>query len=277
MELRTSVFVNLRVFPTGRALFALRLTREAAAKVGDEVLVAKTDRAIALAERARHLERQWEVQRTRGNSGAGREVVDADNALDGEVASFDRVLAAEANRWKRRDPDKTARIIATRQVLFPQGVAKVINAVYEEELAAVDDLRALCDPESDHHDDTAVQVVGELGLGVDLAEIGRLATALRTLMQRDTPDRLDFKAVRAARTDLQDALSAVFVQALATTEPSDADPEAVGRRAALLRAILEQDEDIRSYNTRSQLVPDVDPTTGSPTPDATPDAAPTDA
>jgi len=272
MELRTSVFVNLRVFPTGRALFALRLTREAAVRLADDLLVVKVDRAIALADRARQLERQWEVVRTRGNSGAGRELVDADNTLDGEVAAFDRVLTAEANRWKRRDPDKTARITATRQVLFPQGVAKVINAVYEEELAAVDDLRALCDPKHERHDATAVQVVGELGLEADLTELGRLADALRVLMQRNAPDRLDFKAVRAGRAELQDALTAVFVQVLATTEPTDADPSAGGRRAALLKAILEQDEDIRNYNTRSQLVPDVDPATGALTGDAAPDA-----
>jgi len=234
--------------------------------------VVKVDRAIALADRARQLERQWEVVRTRGNSGAGRELVDADNTLDGEVAAFDRVLTAEANRWKRRDPDKTARITATRQVLFPQGVAKVINAVYEEELAAVDDLCALCDPKHERHDDTAVQVVG---LEVDLTELGHLAGVLRVLMQRDAPDRLDFKAVRAGRAELQDALTAVFVQVLATTEPTDADPSAGGRRAALLKAILEQDEDIRNYNTRS-LVPDVDPATGAPA-DAASDAVPFDA
>ena len=90
---------------------ALRLTREAAVKLADDVLVVKIDRAIARADRARQLERQWEVVRTRGNSGAGRELVDADNTLDSEVAAFDRFLTAEANRWKRRGPDKTRSLV----------------------------------------------------------------------------------------------------------------------------------------------------------------------
>ena len=274
MEMRTSAYLNLRVFPTGRALFALHLTHKAAERSGDTALVARVDRAIAAAGRARQLERQWAAQQAHGTGGAGVEVTRADNALDGELAAFDRVLAAEANRWKRRDPDKSARVAAARQVLFPQGIGKVISAIHEEGLAAVHDLLALSDPNGAGHDAAVTQVIDELGLTPDLAEVARLADDLRLAMNRETPDRLAFKAVQAARNELQDNLSAVVVYVLATSDTEDGDPQTAARRGELLSGILTQDEEIRSYRVRSPLVPDIDPATGLETHDPAPAESP---
>ena len=257
------------------ALFALRLVRDAAQRLGLEALLAPIDRAIAAATEARQLERRWAVQRTQGPGALGRELVEADNALDAELAAFDRLLAAEVNRWKRRDAERSARILAVRQLLFPLGVAKVLGAVYPEELAAVDDLRALCDAASPRRDAEAVRVVGELGLGADLAEVGRLADVLRELMGRVGPERLEFKAVQVARAAAQDTLAAVVVQVLAVTEAAGADGgAAAARRAELLRGIMEQDEAIRAYHQRSLQVPDVDPLTGGPVDEPLDDGAP---
>lgn len=252
-DLRTSAFLDLCAFATGRALFALRGTRGVAERLGDAVLLARIDTALAAAAVARETER-------RGTPPAfASEVVRAADDLDHELLALDRTLVSEAHRYKRKNPALTARIEYTRHMYFPDGVQRFVGASIEAQLGGIMAIARLSDSAGGRKDPQVVAVVDAINLRDDLSEVAHFGNILVSAFKKRPAELATLDSIRAARAEMQDALAAVVVTALERTEPSG---PAAALRGDLLTPIQRQHDDIQRHAARRQSAPDVDPETG---------------
>lgn len=183
-------YITLPQLPTGRALFAFEQMRPALA-AADPGLVAQLDAARDAAAALRDLEGRWAAA-AKAHAGAARGEAQAidrevDKAL-GEIATLCAVLG-------RLGPDhpQGAAALAFSKRFFPDGVAPVIRAVFEEELRQVEAMLDAID------DGPAGEWAAALPIEPYVAALRTLAPQFRAELERSAPQVVSFSAVRAER------------------------------------------------------------------------------
>ena len=250
MDVSLSSLLSLYAFSTGRRLFALHQTRQAALAAGLNALVAHCDAAILHDEGTRDLEARWA-----GDKDASQYAPEArpiDLQVDIALSALRDALNAEA-----RDADAGDGLAASAQKLealcFPDGLAAVVKSVYVDELSELQRIIALL-----QSPDWAL-LVPKLGLErrlLRLVDLEKKYAAVIALPAKTT----SYDEVKAARAQGQTLLLQAVAMIIGLY-PSESDADVAGRRA-LLDAILKQNEAIRAYLRDRRTVDDVNPTTG---------------
>ncbi|MEO7330233.1 MAG: hypothetical protein ABI193_16780 [Minicystis sp.] len=258
MDVSLALLLNLYAFSTGRRLFALQKTKEAAMAAGLGPLALHCDQGIAYDEGTRDLEARWA-----GDKDASLYAPEArpvDIQVDMALSALRDAINAEA-----RDSDAGDGLAAAAQKLealaFPEGLAAVVKSVYVDELSEVQRIIALL-----QSPDWAplLPKLGLLRRLMRLVELEKKYAAVIALPAKTT----SYDEVKAARAQGQ-TLMLQAVAMILGLYPSESDADVAGRRV-LLDPILKQNEAIRVYLRERRNVEDVNPATGEVEKQATP-------
>lgn len=246
--------INLHVIPPGRVVFAMG---ETLALFGDGPLENENDRALrALAQRVRdagweawNLEREWLAKR-RNQEGFDRMVRQANAVADARLSGFHGQLESLVHLMDGAEAKKA--IEAVEQLTFPRGPLALINAEPSEQVQlALDRMDALKTNHTQQlallrlnsHVETVIEAHLELKRALESGESGA-----------------GYEAVIQKRAALQNALR-VYLASVVARHPGWTEGDGT-RRGQLLRAALNQNEQVDSYLRRRVPVRDVNPETG---------------
>jgi hypothetical protein len=250
MDVSLSLLFNLYAFSTGRRLFALHQTRQAALGAGLNALATHCAAAITHDEGTRDLEARWA-----GDKDASQYAPEArpvDIQVDIALSALRDSINAEARDAEPGDP-LAAAAQKLEQLAFPDGLAAVIKRVYVDELNELQRIIALLQsPEWS-------VLVPKLGLERRLLRLIDLETKYAAVIALPAKTT-SFDEVKAARTQGQ-TLMLQAVAMILGQYPSESDADVAGRRA-LLEPILKQNEAIRAYLRERRSPEDVNPATG---------------
>jgi hypothetical protein len=270
MDTSLAGLIRLKIFPTGRRLFAYYRVLEGATKLNAAVIAELAQKAIAADEATAKVEQRWAQKRRAGKTSAKQ--LKAQKELQRIDVHVDRALTglrdgSEAT-IRGADDDEKELVVEVENFLneiFPNGVAAVTSKSFDEESVVV---KAIV---SRLQSDLA-PTVAKLGLTLNAQRLAKLSVQYEEALAN--VEVLDFGKVKAAREVGQEYLLRLTAKIMGTfDEPTAEHAEA---RAALLGPILKQDQAISDHIRVRRSVPDVDPETGEeePPPDETVAAEP---
>ena len=261
MNISLSALISIYTFSTGRRLFALAQLMKAAKDYKLKELVAHCEMALAYDQKTRALETQWAAPVV---APAGQGVVTRiDFLVDRVLVALRDTTRAQADghedTGKDSIPQKAGRLLTA---IFPLGVQKVTQAVFVEELAAVDGIVLSLKSKE------LAPIVEELGLGNLAKRLAELAVEYRAALEAPDAEVMSFGDVRGARAQGQEHVLMAIAMILGRFP--GATPDHLEARTALLGPILKQNEAIRLYLKSRRTVEDVNPETGEIDPNAPP-------
>lgn len=248
-------FINLRVWPTGRALHCVRELCRRAEQAGDAELLRRGRRAEAEISEARGAQKTWARERPRRNrpTAAPEKLVVID-------AMADRCLSGIQNIGKERrraqgvdDPDgrEAVEFLAW---FFPHGADAITSLPHAEQRIAneeiVDELRS----------PRWQPVVASLGVEKLVARLESLLPDYGRLVDAERAAALiTWPAVQVAVAQARQSLLEVVVWILAY------DRDRASAQAELLAPVREQEGAVAAALARgTKRVPDINPDTGAP-------------
>lgn len=242
-------WIQIYRLPTGRRLFAHRGVLQELAehkKLGD--LKEHVESAIAKDKMTMDLEHKWLQAK---HETVGPHAMKLDNEIDRTVGALVSLLRA----YSDAPMDTPAKAPAAKLLgeLFPAGLNGIINLAHEEEVAALEVLLGRMKK------DLAAEVKALPVVAPYVEGLASLTAALRAELEKKRKDTISFDVVRAA----QDNGHAMLLQTVARilgAFPGGGEEEK--KRAALLRPIWRQNEDVRLSRQRRRRPSDVDPDTG---------------
>ena len=245
---RIEDFITLVQFTSGRAQYAVSQMAALSPEPNPTIQAAQAA-AVQLAA----LEARWATRKAQPTARGDAALIDV--RLDRVIAVLHQHLEGRQALFGQDAQGKLASQIRLRYL--PGGIAAITQLPFEDELAAAERIIAgLQGPDA--------PAVAQLQLEPILAELVRWTAAMRVELGRIAPETIRFDTVRAARAELQRALTLVVAQAITTHSA----PEQADAFAAFLAPLVLQMDRIRSLRTRRRPVTDVDPGTGEEDPSA---------
>lgn len=243
--------LNLRVLPTGRALFALRIMARLAAQLGAPAVEKRCLIAIATGKDALKLLMRYQsdnlptepdgtptrlidVMSDRNISGMFRQ---ADNAEESFGASHPRGAAGRN----------------VKRVAFPRGAGAITKLPYVEQLAAMEALQELL------HGDLAADVA-TLGLEDWVERHDELVELYADSLNATGRKPVKWAEVVAMNNTLRANIHQAVVVAMAQFVELTDEHEAA--RAKLLAPLYAQEEAVSAMRKRRRKITDIDPITG---------------
>jgi hypothetical protein len=252
MDISLGNLFNLYVFSTGRRMYAMGLTRQAALALGNAIIVSHIDEALAHDRITRMLDLRW-AGRELLNRGNGK-LKELDGLTDNTVTALRDGALLQTRGMHPRDRIHTT-VDAFLTDLMPGGVQSVTGLPYVEQISAVDTILArLQGP--------LAPMVQELGLNRQVDRLAALAVAYRAALDESNlgGNGIAFEEVRKARELGQQYLMQLL--ALIVGGYYQETDEHRAARQALLAPILQQNEAIRAFLRARRAVRDVDPESG---------------
>lgn len=245
-------FVALRLFPTGRRLFALKNVRKIAGELGDHELCMLLDNAITADSKCLNLERAW---RTQVGSGVARgEATKVDPLVDRLIASIVNRLTDLVRALRPSNPVAT-KARAFMGQWFPNGAVGITSLPYEEQLEEIEGLLSAFADEEIQKD------LALFGLTIDIQELTELLPLYRTEIQNLPPKDLKYATVVEARHSGQNNLLRAVIHILVRYDGQDQ----ADSMEKLLAPILDQEQRLAESAKTTKKLSDVDPDTGHET------------
>jgi hypothetical protein len=254
MDSQLEALLNFYYFTTGRRLFSLGQMRKEAVARGLDALVALIDAALLYDRSTLEIEASWRRQKER--SEPQLDAMKLDWSIDRTLSSIDSVSQATMHA-EEAGSDLIGRIETFRAEVYPGGVQSTTLLPHVEELSDVERIMGRL------RGDLAPMVV-ELNLERFVVKLEDLVPKFKEALEKK-PETISFDTVRAARAQGQRLMLQAVAIVIGTFYGDSA--EHLEARSALLRPVIEQDNQIQKYMRARRNIPDIDPLTGAPEPE----------
>ncbi len=239
-------------FSNGRRLLVLNALLGVATELGIVDLATAIEEARDNERATRKLERMWRLVRKKQSKGRGK-AREIDIQLDRIISAM---FGALSSRLAALDPSSelAGKIRALIDTYYPEGVAGITEAEYDDALAIIEEM----------NEDFATyseEQLKELSIEYHVAELARLAPLFQVELNK-TGGGFRFKTLYEARLEGHERLCELIGGILFFTRDRN-NAAHVANRAALLAPILAADERVKARRKRKNG-PDVevDPNTG---------------
>ena len=257
MSVLLARFIRINRLTSGRQLFALRKTLKQALDRENMVEIQRLlTEAIASTERWRQIEAGWALQsapRRQGAEGGGVSKT-IDVLIDGCLGGFDDTFTG-TSRSLGADHPKTKAALRLQSVMFPLGLAAVVQKPFVEEVELVTEILKALEQEAPKAD------VILLHMEDNVERLRALNAQYRAALEAEAPREILFKEVTQAAGDSHAQMLAVVVGVLSRFD-QDHDPAHLAARQDLLGEILKQHRAISDARRTRRAPKDIDPDTG---------------
>jgi hypothetical protein len=250
-----SNFLNMYVWPSGRAMFATRQVVKKADELGDNDIKARAETAYAAARKAREAEMAF--RKSTGRPAYGPRAAELDASVDRILGSIDGHLEVQA-KMEALSGDVSAFSGATalRAALFPSGAAALTRLSYGEEYDSVTIVLDQLKPGGKH-----AEAAQRHGLTPFVQRLDAVNAEFGAEIEvRPEAPKPTFDTIRALRAEANAALQRL-IAAMIGKYPDD-DDDSVQRATALFEPIVFQQDQIARANKSRRSVTDIDPETG---------------
>lgn len=249
-------YLNGKVLPAGRRIFALESILAVACQVGDDALMMRCESALDINRQARQIEMRYQSNKSKRTRARGDSV-----EIDAQIGDVLAGMCTVAQGQAVGDDEVAKAALEFILEVAPDGIAALTRQSFEAQLA---DARVLFDRfESD-----LARLIELLGLGRHVAQLKVLIPRFARELSQVHGDVVTYSQVKESDTAARDAFAVTIFHILANYAENSVT------RDALLHEYDRQLRLLSEYYRRHRRSVDIDPNTGETIEDSGDDGNP---